>query len=249
MRSLLVSLLIIATTSNSVAQVFPTKARVEYEVKTNLRKQLGESTWAEMMSNNLPPFKIAYYQYSFDNQKSLFKLNRFDESQKLPEWFKADDENASWFQDHSTNQIRYQKSMAGTPFVVIDSMPKLTWKITDENMVIAGFNCRKAITRLYDSVYVFAFYTEEIPISGGPCTVQGLPGLILAMTIPRLHTSWIATKVDVTQFDAASIKAPTNKKTYTFAEYQKYLSERMKEWEQYYEDKNEIRMMLWNALL
>lgn len=139
--------------------------------------------------------------------------------------------------------------MAGTPFVIVDSMPKLTWRLTDENMVIAGFNCRKAITRLYDSVYVFAFYAEEIPISGGPCTVQGLPGLILGMTIPRLHTSWIATKVDVTNFDVASIKAPTGKKTYTSAEFQKYLTERMKEWEQYMEDKNQVKMMLWNALL
>lgn len=249
MRRITLSLFLVVVAVTAFAQVFPTKARVEYEVKTNLRKQMGEGMWAEMMSNNLPQFKTAYYQYSFDNQKSLFKLNRFDETQKIPDWFKTDDEIAAWYQDHSTNQIRYQKSMAGTPFVIVDSMPKLTWRLTDENMVIAGFNCRKAITRLYDSVYVFAFYAEEIPISGGPCTVQGLPGLILGMTIPRLHTSWIATKVDVTNFDVASIKAPTGKKTYTSAEFQKYLTERMKEWEQYMEDKNQVKMMLWNALL
>lgn len=231
------------------AQTFPTKARVEYEVKTNLRKQIGEGTWAEMMKENLPNFKTAYYQYQFDNNKSLFKLQRFDETQKIPEWFKADDENCSWYQDHESGTIKYQKSIAGAAFVIQDSLPKLSWQITQENMMIAGFSCRKAVTKLFDSVYVFAFYSEEIPISGGPCTVNGLPGLVLGMTIPRLHTSWIATRVDLTPFDAAAIKAPQGKKVYSQLEYQKYLQERTKEWEQYYEDKNQLKMMLWNSML
>ena len=75
--------------------------------------------------------------------------------------------------------------------------------------MIAGFNCRKAVTKIFDSVYVFAFYTDEIIISGGPCSINGLPGMILGVTIPRLYTSWIATKVMLNGVDENTIKPVT----------------------------------------
>ena len=77
----------------------------------------------------------------------------------------------------------------------------MEWRLTNENRVIAGFNCRKAVAKIFDSVYVFAFYTDEILIPGGPCSINGLPGMILGVTIPRLFTSWIATKVTLTGVD------------------------------------------------
>jgi GLPGLI family protein len=54
-------------------------------------------------------------------------------------------------------------------------------------------------------VYVFAFYTDDIMISGGPCSINGLPGMILGLTIPRLYTSFIATKVAVKKVTATEI--------------------------------------------
>jgi len=57
--------------------------------------------------------------------------------------------------------------------------------------------CRKAVGILFDTVTVFAFYTDEIVISGGPEGINGLPGMILGVGIPRLHTTWFATKVSI----------------------------------------------------
>nr|MBA4166264.1 GLPGLI family protein [Chitinophagaceae bacterium] len=44
-------------------------------------------------------------------------------------------------------------------------------------------------------VYVTAFYTDEIPVSGGPESFGGLPGMILGLGIPRLHATWFAKKI------------------------------------------------------
>ncbi|MDE3211713.1 MAG: hypothetical protein KGM98_00655, partial [Bacteroidota bacterium] len=63
-------------------------------------------------------------------------------------------------------------------------------------------------------VYVFAFYTDQITFSGGPCRMHGLPGVILGMTIPRLYTSWIANKVMVNDVDVKSIKPIESRKKY-----------------------------------
>jgi GLPGLI family protein len=38
-------------------------------------------------------------------------------------------------------------------------MRNYQWRITDETRTIAGFECKKAVTKICDSVYVVAFYT------------------------------------------------------------------------------------------
>jgi GLPGLI family protein len=116
--------------------------------------------------------------------------------------------------------------------------------------VIAGFNCRKAVGKIFDSVYVFAFYTDEIMISGGPCSINGLPGMILGMTIPRLFTSWIATKVMINDVNDTAIKPASTKKSFPNKEFKNLLTDRIKEWEEYYkDDKSVATRFLWNALL
>ncbi|MGL1507608.1 GLPGLI family protein, partial [Vibrio parahaemolyticus] len=64
-------------------------------------------------------------------------------------------------------------------YLVQDSVRQLDWRITDETRDIAGFECRKAVTKICDSVYIVAFYTDQIPVSAGPESFGGLPGMIL----------------------------------------------------------------------
>ena len=124
-----------------------------------------------------------------------------------------------------------QKNVWGSGFNVEDSIPALQWKlIPNENRIIAGFNCRKAVAKMFDSVYVFAFYTDEITISGGPCSINGLPGMILGITIPRLFTSWIATKVIVNGVNESMIKPVSVKKNYSMKSLRSTLDERTKDW-------------------
>jgi GLPGLI family protein len=123
-----------------------------------------------------------------------------------------------------------QKNMSGSNLEVEDSVRDLQWKLTNENRIIAGFNCRKAVAIIFDSVYVFAFYTDEIMISGGPCSINGLPGMIMGVSIPRLYTSWIATKVMLDGVDVSAIKPLTGKKQFTMKNLEAFLKERTKDW-------------------
>ena len=78
-----------------------------------------------------------------------------------------------------------------------DSLPKYQWKITGEVRQIAGFDCKKAITKIADSVVVVAFYTDEILVKGGPESFNGLPGMIMGIAIPRLSLTLFATKIEL----------------------------------------------------
>ncbi len=247
---LLVSFCIMLTTG-SKAQNFINKATIEFEVKTNIKKTMGNDSWDEMMKAQMPDFKTGYYTFTFADNKSIYKFSRWDEKQKIPEWFKKSDEENRWFFDHNAAKFNMQKNVYGSNFNVEDSIPAIQWKLSNENRMIAGFNCRKATGIIMDSVYVFAFFTEEIMIPGGPCSISGLPGMILGLTIPRLYTSYIATKIMVNDVDVASIKPVTAKKFFTNKSLRADIFERSKDWGSEDDpDNNKWREQFrWNAFL
>ena len=235
------------------SQQFITKAVIEYEVKANIKKTMGNNMFADMLKENLPQFKTGYYNFIFADNKSVYKFDHWDPSAKMPEFLRKSDEENIWYFDHNTGKFNMQKNLWGTNFNVDDTIPPLQWRLTNENRMIAGFNCRKAVAKIFDSVYVFAFYTDEIMISGGPCSINGLPGMILGVTIPRLFTSWIATKVMLNPVDKSIIKPVTVKKYYTLNNLKATILERTKDWFMGDDDPNETKQQKnrfeWTTLL
>ncbi len=243
--------IIFATITN--AQQFINRAEIEYEVTTNIKKTMWSGSWAEMLKDNMSDFKTAYYNYSFADNKSIYKFSRWSDKTKIPKWYKEGDEDNIWFFDFNSNKLNVQKQIQGTNFIIADSIPFIKWKLTNENREIAGFNCRKAIGKIMDSIYVFAFYTNDITISGGPCSIGGLPGMILGLSIPRLYTSYIATKVSVNNVNITDIKPTASKKYYTYVGLKTIITEKTKEWFTWGDDKDENlrlkNLFLWNAFL
>ncbi|MBG6186761.1 GLPGLI family protein [Flavobacterium sp. CAN_S2] len=253
MKTIYFYLAILLCTSSTFAQQFLDKAVIEYEVNTNLKKTMSNDSWDEMMKENLSDLKISYYTYTFEDNKSVYKFDRWSPKTRIPKHEKEADEENTWFFDFTAQKMNLQKQIVGTNFVIADSIPKIEWKITNERREIAGYNCRKAVGKIFDDVYVFAFYTDDITITGGPCSINGLPGMILGLSIPRLYTSYIATKIDLKIKDNTVIKPITAKKTYDFKELKTLIEEKTKDWFTYGEDKEENKrqknMFLWNAFL
>ncbi len=254
MKKIIALLMVLSATFSSVsAQIFIAKAKIEFEEKSNFKKKLGNmGSWLDALKDNLPNQRVQYYDYTYANNKSFYKLNRIDEKSKIPDWLDENNEENEWYTDLTTNTMQLKKIIVGAPFNIKDSLPTIEWKLVNENMSIAGFNCRKAIGKIYDSVYVFAFYAEELPISGGPCSISGLPGMILGMTIPRLYTSWLATKVIVNGVDDGIIKPAQAKKTMLNKEFRTILLDRTKDWGGGDGDegsKGFKEQFLWSALL
>lgn len=253
MKTIYIIITALFFTISSFAQQFVDKAVIEFEVSTNLKKMMSNRSWDEMMKDNISDLKVSYFNYTFADNKSIFKFDRWSPKTRVPKHQKEVDEENSWYFDFNTGMMNMQKQIAGTNFVIADSIRKIEWKITNENREIAGYNCRKAVGKIMDNVYVFAFYTDDITISGGPCSISGLPGMILGLTIPRLYTSYIATKVDVSFSNAAEIKPITAKKNYNLTALKSLIEERTKDWFSYGDDKEENErqknMFIWSAFL
>ncbi len=228
--------------SNLQAQTFINKGMIEYEVKENNHKVMGDGFWADMMRDKTPKLSTYYYQLTFDTDKSIYLFNRKDEKTKIM-WNNGAEEDNVWYNDYANDNFVQRKDVFGEKYLISDSLLKMNWKMTNETREIAGFNCRKAVGKLFDSVYVFAFYTDEITVSGGPMSLHGLPGMILGITIPRMFTSWVATKVEVNGVDTKKIVAPTKGKKRKAKELQPIIVEATKDWGSW------GRRAVWNIFL
>ncbi|HMJ48393.1 MAG TPA: hypothetical protein VK498_13765 [Ferruginibacter sp.] len=83
---ILLAALLLSSVLHVQAQQFINKAEIEYEVKTNVRKTMGNNMWAEMIKDNMPPFKTGYYLYTFADNKSIYKFDHWDPKAKIPEF-------------------------------------------------------------------------------------------------------------------------------------------------------------------
>jgi GLPGLI family protein len=148
-----------------------------------------------------PQFKVLKSTLSFSGNKSLYTPEEEDLSVNQGYFGNTPmvAQNNTIYSDFDTKSGIFQKQVFDELFLVKDSLRKIRWKITDETREIAGYTCRRANAIMMDSIYVVAFYTTDIPVSGGPESFNGLPGMILGVALPHENITWFATKVtDVT---------------------------------------------------
>ena len=113
------------------------------------------------------------------------------------------------YQNIASDVSKSTFEVGGSPVLIEDSLLDVKWKITNEYRNIAGYDCRRANGVVLDSVYVVAFYTDQIPLSVGPGSVHGLPGMILGLVVPEQHFNIYATEV---KFEALDLKTEIGRK-------------------------------------
>lgn len=213
------------------AQQFLTTGKIEYEVRTNNHRLFGDGIWADMARERLPQFGVSYYDLTFDGDKSVYRFNRFQDKNTVRMFFNQAIEDNIWYNDYSTKTFTDYKFVFDNSYLLTGALMNIDWKLSPlETREIGGFNCRKATGIIFDSVYVFAFYTEEITTSGGPMGITGLPGMIMGITIPRMFTSWVATKVEIVGIDKKIITAPTKGKKQEAAQLRTNVEKATKDW-------------------
>ncbi len=215
MRKLTLFIIISITSLSVFSQTkFYSSVKIEFERSTNPRKLMEEwnagEDWFERFKENIPTVSLVYSEFTGDTAHSIYKPGKETPSTGRNFYEPVAEKNVI-YTDYATGLVTAQKPVFEETFLISDTLRKIKWKITNDLRNIAGFECRKAFGVMDDSIGIFAFYTDQILISGGPESVQGLPGMILGMGIPRLHTTWFATKVEVLN-DTKALVAPVKGK-------------------------------------
>jgi GLPGLI family protein len=214
---------------------YTVQGKIEFERKTNVYRTISDmdkeqQEWIEKFKSSMPKFTVNYFDLHFTTKSSIYKPGReVDNNSKM--WFARTPaaENVV-YTDFEGKKVTAAKEVYDKKFLVQDSMRKIQWKITDEIRTIANYKCRKAVGKMFDSVYVVAFYTEDIMVSGGPEMFSGLPGMILEVAIPRLYTTWLATNIDIAAPKTSDITPPTKGKKSTQEEVYKGVKDTFEEW-------------------
>ncbi len=208
----IITVCVFSFTANAQVQ-FITKGKIEFVKKANQHKPYEgqeDDGWISQMLKVYPKFVTDLYELKFDENRSFYKLEKENSDNKYLMWGSKPSESDGVVQDYKNKTVSTKRDVFENTYVIKDSVRNLEWRITDETREIAGFDCRKAVTRICDSVYVVAFYTDQIPVSGGPESFGGLPGMILELAVPRLYTTWVASKVELIDPTPAELN-PTQK--------------------------------------
>jgi GLPGLI family protein len=161
----------------------------------------------------LPQFKILKSRLTFSGNRTLFTpIIETENNGGMFGGAPESDQPNTTYTDLSASTFITEKKFFEEIFLVKDSTRKINWKLTSEIRDIAGYECRRANAIVMDSVYVVAFYTDKIPVSGGPESFTGLPGMILGIALPHDNITWFAKTVTDKSIPATEIKAPTKGK-------------------------------------
>lgn len=236
MKHILYIISFLALSVSAEAQ-YITKGKIEFEKKSNNHRQFqdenGETTeWFEKIKSQVPKFSTSYFEMAFDGDKVIYKPGS-REGVVFKMWGDAPASKNTVMTDIKNNKVNSLKQVFEQKFNVEDSLRVLKWVIKDEIRTIANFKCRKAVSKICDSVYVVAFYTDEIAVSGGPEMFSGLPGMILELAIPRLYTTWVAMKVETVAPTATDFTFEPKGKKVTEQEMVSILTPSFKSWGKY----------------
>ena len=223
---------------------------VIYERKINLHKNIkgmqedpSDNPWTEMMLKNSPVYKIDYFTLRFENGHSEYWLSKEGDPNKRSMWGSDIAQRNTVYKNFDQQKQWSLKEVFESDFLIQDSVHKFKWKITNEFRNIAGYSCRRATTIIHDSLYVIAFYSEDLNSPSGPESFGNLPGMVLGLVIPRMNSTWMATEVKTSCTFEKPIAAPTKGKQTSFDDMYKLLDKRFdskKKW---------FQKVLWNVLI
>lgn len=218
---------------------------IEFEKRSNMyaliKKRINKDNETYMVQafdqykKNNPQFKVAKSTLSFTSDKSLYKWPTVEETVNN-NWLSTDvlaDLKNTIATNFNQQTSTTQKSVYEDTYLVKDSLRKINWKITDETREIAGYECRRANAIIMDSVYVVAYYSNQIAVSGGPESFTGLPGMILGLALPHENVSWFATKVTEVAVPEKDLAPPTKGKPTDNKGLKAILLGAMKNWGEY----------------
>jgi GLPGLI family protein len=232
--SSLLSFLLFAAARPAAAQnaIFLSSGKIEFERRINVFAQIGngDDQWTELRKKMANHFKTSYFNLLFTREKSLYKPGRETEDKDAFFFFQSPAQDNTVWSDLADDRSISVKNVFEQAFLVQDSLRHIRWKITDETRVIAGFNCRRANAVIMDSIYVVAFYTDEILTTGGPESFSGLPGMILGVSLPHQHITWFATKVEAVPVAETQVAPPVKGKKVNNATLKETVKGSLKNW-------------------
>lgn len=145
----------------------------------NLSAQHYEVVYDEIISG-VTGTQTSEYHLLIDNKKSIYyqtnsELNKIATEEVIE---KNKDVRLVYAKDFTSKEMVYIASLINSMKTIKEQIPLQQWHLSQETKKIGGYLCKKATTQFRGRNYT-AWYTEDLPVLGGPWKFDGLAGLIL----------------------------------------------------------------------
>lgn len=193
---------------------------------TQEEKDRMENTWK---NDPDPKQKMNLY---FNEKETLYTWGQ-DQQEYEDENWKSRNRELIIHRNFETEKRTDMLEILGKTYLVQDSLKHIEWKVMNQIKEVAGYICMKAVAE--DKVKgqkITAWFTGDIPISGGPEQVYGLPGMILELDADDGTVTAVATSVELKKLDKELVlpklkgKKTTNKEFDTVIS--KYINDSIK---------------------
>lgn len=216
--------------------------------------RMSEQQKAQMM-NRMKSFLEKNYTLSFNKTESIFKENVALETPGSSRGFRMGGMSGQGtvYKNLQEKSMIEDVEMFGKRFLVTEDMEQPQWKMSTETKKIGQYTCYKATlikednsvdwSRMFrrnqqndstktkedkpNTIVVTAWYTPQIPVSAGPNSYWGLPGLILELN--EGETTMLCTEIVINPEDAVAITKPTKGKKVSREQYNKEVKKKTEE--------------------
>jgi GLPGLI family protein len=222
---------------------FISSGKIVFESKLNLSKEWENRIWLfQDKKKNIPKYHTTLHNLYFTKDKTLYDKNPDTESAP----YYDDDVNVDdiIYSDLKNGVFVKRQAVFEETFLLSDSIRKIDWEMTNEVRNIAGFTCHKATAIILDSIYVIAFYADEILTTGGPLSYGNLPGMILGIAIPRMNLTIFATKLELMEPTPEKIKLPAAKSKFDYKTFKEFIIKTMQKFPPAERERYLIRALL-----
>ena len=213
------SAVLLATFVLQVANAQLKEGKIVYEQKIDLHRRMQD----EQMKAMVPQFRTSKFELNFADNQSMYKMQEVEpditeNSGNGSIVMRFGGANTEYYKNFLTQKQVEKRELADKDYLIEDSLRHINWKLMNEIKTILGYHCKKASGKTERGSDVEAWYTEEIPVSSGPETFNGLPGMVMQVDINKEEFVITAVSLDKS-VDKRELKAPVKGKKITPEEF------------------------------
>ena len=238
MKSVLLTILFFS----SILLSAQTSGEITYEETVKIQIELPEGM--EQFKDKIPKSQKINKVLLFDQEANIYKDAPVDESANQEINMSGEDggmqikmdfdrPESQIYNDVNSGASIEKRNFMDKKFLIEGKSKRYKWQMTTEQKTVLDYNCQKAIFQ-DTSQTIIAWFTPQIPISAGPSSYAGLPGMILEIDIDEGQRTIQATSVVLKELDKNAISAPAKGKKVTQEDFDKIVEEKTKELQEQY---------------
>lgn len=219
-----------------------TSGEIAYSENITLNIELPEGM--EQFKDMVPGSQELKMVLLFNNKASIYKnapadesadneIHAGDEAGGMQFRMKFDMPENQTYTDVKTGKTTEKRDFMDKKFLIEGKAKRYKWNISAEQKTILDYACQKA-TFQDTSGTIEAWFTSQIPVSAGPASYSGLPGMILEVNIDDGQRIITANSVDMKDLEKKAIEAPKKGKKVSQEEFEAIVEAKTKEMREQY---------------